>query len=55
MKLVPDTFEVPMKLEHPNFLIRKLCERDIYLDYLTLMSSIDVIKKQKVEIGQPLI
>jgi hypothetical protein len=45
MKLVPDTFKVPEKLEHPKFLIRKLCARDVYLDYMAVMSSIEVIKK----------
>jgi hypothetical protein len=47
MKLVPDTFEVPEKLEHPKFLIRKLCARDVYLDYMAVMSSIEVIKKTR--------
>lgn len=47
MKLVPKDFKVPEKLEHPKFLIRKLCARDVYLDYIAVMSSIDIIKKTR--------
>jgi RimJ/RimL family protein N-acetyltransferase len=47
MQLVPDTFTVPEKLEHPKFLLRKLCMRDAYLDYLAVMTSIDVIQKTR--------
>jgi hypothetical protein len=47
MKLVPNTFEVPEKLDHPQFIIRKLCASDTYLDYMAVMSSIDIIKKTR--------
>lgn len=45
MKLVPDDFKVPEKLEHSKFIIRKLCFRDAELDYKAVMSSIDIIHK----------
>lgn len=47
MKFVPDDFKVPEKLVTPRFLIRKLCARDVYLDYMAVMSSIDAIKKAR--------
>ena len=40
MKLVPDTFKVPEKIEFPKFIIRKLRASDVYLDYIAVMSSI---------------
>ncbi len=46
-KLVPDAFEVPQTLEHPKFIARKLCARDAYLDYIAVMSSIDIIRKTR--------
>ena len=45
MQFVPIDFKVPERLETPHFTIRKLCARDVYLDYLAVMSSIDLIKK----------
>ena len=45
MQFVPVDFKVPERLETPHFTIRKLCARDVYLDYLAVMSSIDLIKK----------
>lgn len=47
MKLVPDTLTVPKKLETPNFLIRKLCAKDVRLDYKAVMSSLDIIQKTR--------
>ena len=47
MMLVPNTFDVPERLEHTHFLIRKLSARDVYLDYLAVMSSIDIILKTR--------
>ncbi len=47
MKLVPDSFEVPEKLETPEFVIRKMVFDDAQLDYKAVMSSIDIIKKTR--------
>lgn len=47
MKLIPDSFEVPEKLETPDFIIRKLMFDDAELDYKAVMSSIDIIKKTR--------
>lgn len=43
--LVPKSFDVPERLETEDFLIRKLQASDVYLDYIAVMSSIDIIKK----------
>lgn len=43
-KLVPDAFEIPPMLQHQIFVGRKLCARDAYLDYIAIMSSIDIIR-----------
>jgi hypothetical protein len=45
--LVQKGFEVPEKLDCPKFVIRKLCTSDVYLDYLAVMSSIDIIQKTR--------
>ncbi len=47
MKLVPDSFQVPEKLETPEFIIRKLLFDDAKLDLEAVMSSIDIIKKTR--------
>lgn len=47
MKLVPDTFKVPDKVEFDKFIVRKLCASDVYLDYMAVMSSIDIIQKTR--------
>ena len=47
MRLVPEAFKVPEKLEHPEFVIRKLCASDVYLDYIAVMTSIDIIRKTR--------
>jgi hypothetical protein len=47
MRLVPEAFKVPEKLEQPEFVIRKLCANDVYLDYTAVMTSIDIIKKTR--------
>src|SRR3990167_11564600 len=47
MTFVPKDFKVPEKLKQTDFLIRKLCARDVYVDYLAVMSSIDVIQKTR--------
>lgn len=47
MHLVPENFTIPVKLVTNQFIIRKLTARDVYLDYLAVMSSIDIIKKTR--------
>lgn len=47
MKLVPDSFKVPEKLETSDFIVRKLRFSDAELDYQAVMSSIDIIKKTR--------
>src|SRR3989304_7408461 len=47
MTFVPKDLKVTEKLKQTDFLIRKLCARDVYLDYLAVMSSIDVIQKTR--------
>jgi len=46
-RLVPDTFDVPQRLEHPRFVARKLCAKDVYLDYIAVLSSIDLIRRTR--------
>lgn len=46
MKLSKD-FRVPDNIKTENFLFRKLTTRDVYLDYLAVMTSIDVIRKTR--------
>ncbi len=52
-RLVPDDFNVPQSLETSKFRIRKLCARDVYLDYIAVMSSIDIIEQTLGEEGWP--
>ena len=47
MKLASDTFKVPEKIEFEKFIVRKLCASDVYLDYMAVMSSIDIIQKTR--------
>jgi hypothetical protein len=47
VKLVSDDFHVPEILEAESFRIRKLCAKDVYLDYIAVMSSINIIKKTR--------
>ncbi len=47
MKLIPGSFKVPEKLETSKFRIRKLCAKDVYLDYMAVMSSIDIIRQTR--------
>ena len=47
MEIVSTAFNVPEKLETPEFVIRKLMYRDAKLDYEAVMSSIDIIKKTR--------
>ncbi len=47
LPIVPDAFTPPEKLVHPNFTARKLCARDVDLDYAAVMSSIDIIRKTR--------
>ncbi|NMC35555.1 GNAT family N-acetyltransferase [Candidatus Beckwithbacteria bacterium] len=44
---IPSSFIVPEELKTKYFLIRKLTTKDVYLDYMTIMSSIDIIKKTR--------
>ena len=46
MKL-SENFNVPNNIKTESFLFRKLTTRDVYLDFLAVMSSIDVIKKTR--------
>jgi len=46
-ELVPESFQVPKQLNHSKFIARKLCARDAYLDYMSVMSSIDIIRKTR--------
>src|SRR5258708_3517939 len=45
--LVPKDFQVPVKLQTQDFIIRKLCFNDAELDYKAVMSSINVIKQTR--------
>ena len=45
MSFVPDDFSVPAGFVTAHLKIRKLCARDVYLDYLAVISSIDLIKR----------
>lgn len=47
MKLVPNSFTIPNRLEKPDCIIRKLEYKDADLDYQAVMSSIDIIKKTR--------
>lgn len=47
MSFVPEDFKVPEKVTKEDFIIRKLCARDSYLDYMAVMSSIEIIKKTR--------
>ncbi|WKZ31107.1 MAG: GNAT family N-acetyltransferase [Candidatus Dojkabacteria bacterium] len=46
--LVPDNF-IPPELVKEDYIARKLCASDVYLDYLAVMSSIDIIHKVRSE------
>ena len=45
--LVDESFQIPEKLEHPKFIARKLTAKDVYLDYIAVMSSIDIIQETR--------
>lgn len=47
MQLVSNDFLVPEKLATPHFIIRKLCFSDVELDYIAVMSSINIIKQTR--------
>jgi hypothetical protein len=44
---IPQGFQVPERLDTPDFIIRKLCFSDANLDYEAVMSSIDIIKETR--------
>lgn len=46
-QLIPDSFLVPEEYKTDDFFIRKLTTRDVYLDYVAVMSSIDNIKNTR--------
>lgn len=46
-ELIPESFQVPQQLTHSKFIARKLCASDTYLDYIAVMSSIDLIRKTR--------
>ena len=45
--LIPENFETPELLKQTNFLARKLKASDVYLDYIAVMSSIELIQKTR--------
>ncbi len=47
LPIIPPTFIPPEKLVHPKFIARKLSARDVDLDYVAVMSSIDIIRKTR--------
>lgn len=44
---IPETFNPPEKYQAPNFIIRKLYAKDVYIDYFAVMSSIEIIRKTR--------
>ncbi len=46
-QFIPSDFQIPEKLETPDFVIRKLMFSDTELDYEAVMSSVDLIKKTR--------
>lgn len=44
---LPKEFKVPDNVKTEDFLFRKLTTRDVYLDYIAVMSSIDVIRRTR--------
>ncbi len=44
---LPPTFQIPDNIKTSDFLFRKLTARDVYLDYIAVMSSIDIINKTR--------
>ena len=42
--LVPSDFAIPQRLETSDLVIRPLRMRDVYFDYIAVMSSLDVIR-----------
>ncbi|MFZ2619806.1 MAG: hypothetical protein WAX89_02940 [Alphaproteobacteria bacterium] len=51
MRLVPDDFVVPERLEFPNFVVRKLCHHDAALDFAAVMSSRALIQRTRGNAG----
>lgn len=47
LHLVPESFNIPERLEHLQFIARKLCARDVYLDYIAVMTSIQIIRQTR--------
>lgn len=47
MSFIPKDFKVPERAETDSFIIRKLCAKDAYLDYIAVMSSIEIIKQTR--------
>ncbi len=43
---VPDSFALPLRLEHPQFHLRPLCIRDVVKDYDAVMSSVEHLHTQ---------
>ncbi len=43
---VPNDFKAP-ELKTDKYIARKLCARDVYLDYFAVMNSIDIIHKTR--------
>jgi len=45
--LIPADFDVPQRLETPDFVIRPLRMGDVHLDYIAVMTSLDIIKSTR--------
>ena len=44
---LPENFSAPAELRHQKFIARKLKASDTYLDYMAVMSSIEIIRKTR--------
>ena len=45
--LVPDDFPVPSGFSTSDFVVRPLRTRDVYLDYIAVMTSLDIIRRTR--------
>lgn len=45
--LVSEEFNIPNELKSENFLARKLLARDVYLDYMAVISNVELIRKTR--------
>ncbi len=47
MGFIPESFNPPKELATSAFFISMLCAKDVYLDYLAVISNIDIIRKTR--------